>query len=68
MKEHDKTAFRLASILIKLNEGEHPSVDELAVEYGVHKRTIQRDINERLSYLPIQKENGHDSAMCRGGV
>jgi predicted DNA-binding transcriptional regulator YafY len=61
MKEHDKTAFRLASILIKLNEGEHPSVDELAVEYGVHKRTIQRDINERLSYLPIQKENGHIS-------
>jgi len=61
MKEHDKTAFRLASILIKLNEGEHPSVDELAVEYGVHKRTIQRDINERLSYLPIQKENGQIS-------
>lgn len=46
MKEHDKTAFRLASILIKLNEGEHPSIEELAEEYNVHKRTIQRDINE----------------------
>lgn len=61
MKEHDKTAFRLASILIKLNEGESPSIDELAEEYNVHKRTIQRDINERLSYLPIQKENGRVS-------
>lgn len=61
MKEHDKTAFRLSSILIKLNEGEHPSIDELAEEYNVHKRTIQRDINERLSYLPIQKENGRIS-------
>ncbi len=61
MKEHDKTAFRLSSILIKLNEGEHPSIDELAEEYNVHKRTIQRDINERLSYLPIQKDNGRIS-------
>jgi predicted DNA-binding transcriptional regulator YafY len=61
MKEHDKTAFRLSSILIKLNEGEHPSIDELSEEYNVHKRTIQRDINERLSYLPIQKENGRIS-------
>ncbi|ADR35080.1 helix-turn-helix, type 11 domain-containing protein [Sulfuricurvum kujiense DSM 16994] len=61
MKEHDKTAFRLSSILIKLNEGDHPSIDELAKEYNVHKRTIQRDINERLSYLPIQKDNGRIS-------
>lgn len=61
MKEHDKTAFRLSSILIKLNEGEHPSIDELAKEYNVHKRTIQRDINERLAYLPIQKENNRIS-------
>ncbi len=61
MKEHDKTAFRLASILIKLNEGEHPTIDELAVEYSVHRRTIQRDINERLSYLPLHKENGQIS-------
>lgn len=61
MKDHDKTAFRLSSILIKLNEGEHPSIDELAEEYNVHKRTIQRDINERFSYLPIQKENSRIS-------
>ncbi len=58
MKEHDKTAFRLSSILIKLNEGEFPSMAELAQEYSVSLRTIQRDINERLSYLPIQKKDG----------
>jgi predicted DNA-binding transcriptional regulator YafY len=58
MKEHDKTAFRLSSILIKLNDGESPSMVELAQEYSVSLRTIQRDINERLSYLPIQKKDG----------
>lgn len=58
MKEHDKTAFRLASILVKLNEGENPTIQELAEEYNVSVRTIQRDINERFSYLPIQKESG----------
>lgn len=55
MKEHDKTAFRLGSILVKLNDGEHLIMEELAQEYGVSRRTIQRDINERLSYLQIQK-------------
>lgn len=57
MKNHDKIATRLAQILYKLNSGEKLSVDTLVEEFGVTKRTIQRDINERLSYLPIKKEN-----------
>jgi predicted DNA-binding transcriptional regulator YafY len=57
MKNHDKIATRLAQILNKFNSGQKLSVEELVEEFGVTKRTIQRDINERLSYLPIKKEN-----------
>ena len=34
------------------------TVDELVKEFGVTKRTIQRDINERLANIPIKKEKG----------
>ena len=59
MKEHDKIATRLAMILTKLNASEKFTVEELVEEFGVTKRTIQRDLNERLSYLPIKKEHNH---------
>ncbi|MFA5427659.1 MAG: WYL domain-containing protein [Sulfurimonas sp.] len=57
MKNHDKIATRLAQILNKLNSGERFSVEELVEEFSVTSRTIQRDLNERLSYLPLKKEN-----------
>jgi predicted DNA-binding transcriptional regulator YafY len=57
MKEHDKLTVRLVQILIKFNEGAKLSVDELAEEFNVSARTIQRDF-ERLSYLPLVKEHG----------
>ena len=46
-------------ILIKLNSGESFSLDDLAIEFNVSKRTIQRDINEKFSYLPLIRENGY---------
>lgn len=55
--KHDKIATRLAMILTKLNASEKFSVEDLIEEFGVTKRTIQRDLNERLSYLPIKKEH-----------
>lgn len=57
MKSHDKIATRLAIILNKLNSNERFSIEDLIDEFNVTKRTIQRDLNERLSYLPIKKEN-----------
>jgi predicted DNA-binding transcriptional regulator YafY len=42
---YDTIATRLGIILNKLNSGERFSVDELAQEFNVSKRTIQRDIN-----------------------
>lgn len=57
-KTHDKLASRLAIILTKLNQGERFSLDDLVQEFGVSKRTIQRDMKDRLLYLPIEQENG----------
>ena len=57
MRSHDKIAVRLTQIIVKLNSGERLSIDELVEEFSVNKRTILRDF-ERLSILPIQKENG----------
>lgn len=42
--EHDTLAFRLASVLLKLNQGEFFTPRELADEFGVHERTIYRDL------------------------
>ena len=58
---HDKIAIRLSQILLKLNNGERFTVEELAQEFNVSIRTIQRDINERLSYLPLIRQNGYIS-------
>jgi len=58
-KEHDTIATRLTIILTKLNQGEKLQIDELVDEFNVTARTIQRDLNNRLSYLPIKKEGGY---------
>jgi predicted DNA-binding transcriptional regulator YafY len=57
MKSHDTIATRLAIILHKLNSSEKLDIDELVQEFNVTKRTIQRDLNDRLSFLPLKKEN-----------
>lgn len=56
MSKHDKIATRISLILTKLNNGEKLSVKDLSKEFGVTTRTIQRDLNERLPNIPIQKE------------
>ena len=55
---HDKLAVRLAQILMRFNDVGKFSLEELASEFGVDIRTIQRDLNQRLSFMPIKKENG----------
>ncbi|MCR9366260.1 WYL domain-containing protein [Vibrio antiquarius] len=56
MKEHDKLAKRLGIILTRLNTGEKLHLDDLSREFGVARRTLNRDFNERLNYLPIQRD------------
>jgi len=55
LKTHDKTVTRLILILSMLDEKERPTQQELAEEFGVSLRTIQRDVGQRLGYFPIEK-------------
>lgn len=54
--DYDKILTRLTIILQRLYEGEILSVSELAEEFNVSTKTIQRDFNERLYRFPIVKE------------
>lgn len=50
-KKHERLAYRLAEILIRLNQGERLDIHELAETHEVSVRTMQRDLNERFSFL-----------------
>ena len=54
--KYDKLAFRLAQILIKFNNRERFSKQELAEEFNVDEKTIERDLNYRLNIMPILKD------------
>ncbi|PKO71533.1 MAG: transcriptional regulator [Betaproteobacteria bacterium HGW-Betaproteobacteria-14] len=55
---HDTLVYRLAQMLVKLNQGGKLDPQALAEEFGVNLRTIQRDLNVRFAYLPLQKTDG----------
>ncbi len=55
---HDTLVYRLSQMLVKLNQGEKLDPSALADEFGVNLRTVQRDLNERFAYLPLQKTDG----------
>lgn len=54
---HDTLAFRLAGILLKLNQGESLDLQDLADEFGVSERTIYRDLC-RLAGVAERDANG----------
>jgi predicted DNA-binding transcriptional regulator YafY len=54
--EYDTILRRLTTILSRLNDGEALSVKELAEEFNVSDRTIQKDFNERLISFPIYQD------------
>jgi predicted DNA-binding transcriptional regulator YafY len=58
---HVQLAERLAVLMQRLANGENLKVDEdLAREFGVNTRTLQRDFSSRLAFLPLEKtEQGH---------
>ncbi len=56
--DHDTLVRRLAMMLLKLNQGESLDPKQLSEEFGVNLRTIQRDLNERFGYLPLEKSDG----------
>ncbi|WP_105201534.1 helix-turn-helix transcriptional regulator [Pseudoalteromonas sp. T1lg10] len=52
-------AERLVIIITRLNDGEALSKKELAEEFNVDLRTIQRDVNEKLAFLPLIHNNSY---------
>ena len=50
-------AERLAKILVKLNDGVHLESKSLAKEFGVSKRTLDRDIDRLSSCLPLRQSS-----------
>lgn len=58
MKNHDKLATRLAQILYRFNNGEKLNLEDLANEFEISQRTLQRDLKERLNFLPIKNKDG----------
>ena len=56
---HETLVYRLSQILVKLNQGIKLDPKALADEFKVNLRTIQRDLNERFAYLPLEKVDGH---------
>lgn len=52
----DTIAFRLSEILLRLNAGEALEIKKLADDYAVNERTIRRDLNERFSFLGLEKK------------
>jgi predicted DNA-binding transcriptional regulator YafY len=57
--DYDKILTRLTIILSKLYQGEKLKINDLADEFNVSTRTIQRDFKERLINFPIFYENKH---------
>lgn len=53
-------SIRLANILTRLFNEEVLNKHDLAKEFGVATKTIQRDINERLHMLPVEKNRKCD--------
>ena len=53
---HERLAERLARILTKLNVGYQLRATELAAEFQVSTRTIERDFDRLSSYLPLLQD------------
>lgn len=54
-EERELLAQRISTILTRLNVGETLNIEDLEREFKVSKRTLQRDFNTRLAYLPLTR-------------
>lgn len=53
-QRYDRLASRLAILVSRLFMGETLSIRQLAQEFGVSERTVQRDLRERLRYIDTE--------------
>jgi len=59
IKDYDTTLRRLTQILSKLSYDERPNTQELADEFNVTIRTIQKDIRDNLTEFPIIRDSNN---------
>ena len=57
-EKSETIARRLTEIIRRLCEGEALAPKRLVSLFGVDARTVQRDLNERLAFLDLEKANG----------
>jgi len=55
LKKHERLAYRLADIIVRLNAGERLNIDELAETYQVSTRTLKRDFQDRLTAIEFSE-------------
>ncbi|MGM8909248.1 WYL domain-containing protein [Psychrobacter sp. 1U1] len=55
LKKHERLAYRLSDIIIRLNAGERLDIFELADTYKVSTRTLKRDFQDRLTILDFSE-------------
>lgn len=65
-QRYDRLASRLAILVSRLFMGETLSVSQLAQEFGVSERTVQRDLRERLRYIDTEYSGEFSPAGCTG--
>lgn len=53
-KHRDAMAGRLAALIVRIQRGGLPSLDELARAHGVCKRTIRRDLEAIELVMPVR--------------
>ncbi|MFZ7156605.1 hypothetical protein ACLS0M_07785 [Avibacterium avium] len=51
----NQLAQRISALLVDLNMGKRVDINQLAERFEVSIRTLQRDINERLDFLPWEE-------------
>lgn len=64
--DYDKAMFRLTTIVMRMNVGKRAHPRDLAEEFGVSVRTIQKDLNERLSEWPVIRHDDGSYGFSAG--
>ncbi|WP_045214535.1 HTH domain-containing protein, partial [Desulfonatronovibrio magnus] len=64
--DYDRAMYRMTTIISRLNIGERLFLSDLAQEFGVTVRTIQKDFSTRLSTFPIIKNEDGSYSFIEG--
>lgn len=64
--DYDRAMYRITTIVSRLNIGERLFLPNLAQEFGVSLRTIQKDFSTRLVVFPITRNNDGSYSFIDG--